>query len=165
MSYSREGSHFYLEDNDTTTLFEHVFGSLFNGIGSLWNQLTGSGLTHADRQANAFTAEQNDLNRQFQHDEAQAQMAFQERMANTQYQRGVADMQAAGINPALAYSNGGAVAPSGAAGTGSSGSSVNPASAASLSELMALMNLGKQRELLDAQAAAARASANNSSTP
>lgn len=48
---------------------------------------------------------------------AQNQMDFQREMSNTSYQRAVADMKKAGLNPMLAYSQGGASSPGGASTT------------------------------------------------
>lgn len=71
---------------------------------SLWNKWTGKGLTGAQEITNAFNAQ-----------EAEKARNFEEQMSNTAYQRQVADMEAAGVNPALAMNNGagGASTPAG----------------------------------------------------
>lgn len=48
---------------------------------------------------------------------AREQMAFQERMSNTSYQRAIEDMKLAGVNPMLAIGQGGASTPGGASAT------------------------------------------------
>ena len=68
-----------------------------NGLSSLGARITGSHLTGAEREANAFSAQQ-----------AQLARDYETEMSNTSYQRGVADMQAAGVNPALMYGQGAA---------------------------------------------------------
>lgn len=91
---------------------------VYRGVGSkIFNQ---AGIAAEDWQR------QNQLNtldflRQssFNASEAQKQREWEEYMSNTSYQRSVEDLKAAGLNPVLAYSNGGASTPQGASGSSS----------------------------------------------
>lgn len=91
-------------------------------------------------------------NRQFQSGQAQEQMAFQERMRNTSWQAGIADMEAAGLNPALAYSQGGASVPGGASGSGSQAAPAGDL----VGSAMQAMQMRKTLKLLDEQVAKTR---------
>lgn len=78
--------------------------SASNAIGNFFNDFTGTGGSSARAQN-------------------QANRDFQERMSNTAYQRGRADMEKAGINPMAMFAGGGnsASTPSGSSGSSGNG--------------------------------------------
>lgn len=91
------------------------------------------------------------LNRAFQAGEAATNRNFQERMRNTEWQSAVADMEAAGINPAVAYSRGGASSPGGSMAGGSMPAGAIDSIGSSVSSAMGLVSMRKQLELMDQQ--------------
>lgn len=121
-----------------------TFGAFLSNILRQWS---GSDLTDAQKAANQFNAR-----------EAQVNRDFEERMSSTAYQRGVADMQAAGLNPALMYGSGSAASSPG----GSTAASVSPSgSGLSFGEVVNAMMLPTQLRAMRASIAKTEADTKN----
>lgn len=89
-----------------------MFGKIFAGAVNP-TAILGTGMAMADSLIQSKG--QSDIN-QANITQAKEQTAFQERMSSTAYQRATEDMRQAGLNPMLAYGQGGASAPQGAQG-------------------------------------------------
>ncbi|WNK13450.1 MAG: DNA pilot protein [Microvirus sp.] len=91
--------------------------NLFGGINSAAGAANNNSMVNANNQQQiALQIAANQQNATM----AQNQMDFQREMSNTAYQRQMADMRAAGLNPILAYQKGGGSStPPGASGTAS----------------------------------------------
>lgn len=102
---------------------------------------------------------------EFQRRSMGEQMGFQERMSNTAYQRAVQDMTKAGLNPMLAYMQGGSSTPSGSALGGSTAEMQNRLGAGISSALQArnieaqVANVKAMTEILKAELPEKKASA------
>lgn len=107
--------------------------------------IPGIGDARAQERANQINIEQAELNRK-----------FQERMSSTAYQRAMADMKKAGLNPTLAYMQGGASAPSGSQAT------VQSASKAGLGEFAMNAAMGIQKNSREASAVESQIGVNES---
>lgn len=160
--------HSSMENNKG--LFRNIgkgLSGLWKGVESLWNRVTGRGQTNAELAAQDFSAQQAQINRDFQSAEAQKARQWQEDFY-TQYQSPQAQVrqyQEAGLNPALMYGRG--ATPAASASTASNGPSgdsasgvVTPADPSSLLNLVfGMAKLPSEIDLLNAQADDFRAAA------
>jgi len=100
-------------------MFDGIGGAIGGVLGFIGQQQTNQKSWDIAQASNQASAEQ-----------AREQMAFQERMRNTQYQTAVEDLKKADLNPMLAYTQGGAGVPAGAMGQVSSPNYKSPVSSA-----------------------------------
>ena len=129
-----------------------MIGSIIGaGIGAAASLIGGSQTNKANQ---AMALQQ----MHFQGEQTKQQMDFQERMRETQYKTAVADLKSAGLNPMLAYSQGGAGTPMGASAQGATAQMGNPLGEAGNSAKEAalavqqFLNMKNQNVLIEEQA-------------
>jgi len=108
--------------------FADFWDDASSGFGEWWNTVNGS------KALNQFNAQEAQKERDYNARQAELQRQYEERLSNSTYQRTVADMRAAGVNPAMlsgltggnlaSTPSGSAASSSGASASSSAGSGV-----------------------------------------
>ncbi|WNK12829.1 MAG: DNA pilot protein [Microvirus sp.] len=108
---------------DPITMSALITGGLSAGSSLLGGMFGSQGQSATNAQQMAFAMQQQQSAQAFNASQSEINRDWQAQMSNTAYQRSMADMRAAGLNPILAANLGGASSPGGSAG------SISPAAA------------------------------------
>lgn len=146
-----------------------VSGAIGGGLNYLSQASANSTAVDIARETNAFNERMMDKNIVINRENVEAQKRWQEQMSNTAWQRAVSDMKAAGINPMLAFSKGGASTPSGGLASSTGNASGNTPSISStrmgdsfLQAMSTAMEVGRFKK--DMQEQDSRISSNKAAT-
>lgn len=111
-------------------------GALIGGAANLIGGLMGQSSQQSANQSNQASARE--------------QMTFQKEMSDTAYQRSMKDMRLAGLNPMLAFSQGGASSPAGASAT-SQATDFSDAAGGVANAARDVINQRRERKLMESQ--------------
>jgi len=112
--------------------------------------VAGGASAYGQAQANKANVRLSREGMAFEAGQVEKQMAFQERMSSSSYQRATEDMRLAGINPMLAYAQGGASTPGGGAASGAA-ATVQDVVGPAVASAQHARRLSKELTLMDQQ--------------